>query len=175
MEADQSLTIRVCDCMTGKVDLVATHVPVWTLDSPPTRLHRWWLICGKKSRLTKAFTLRFTAEPASRRTTLAVRRESRSREGSGHRRVPLRAKLPVGARLAREEALKITAASSSRHRATHIAFLTREVAIEGFDARLGQVGGAQAVDQRIHTATRHRRGRKTHTRHHETPPSCVAH
>ncbi|MBK5304650.1 MULTISPECIES: DUF1652 domain-containing protein [Gammaproteobacteria] len=34
MEADQSLTIRVCDCMTGKVDLVATHVPVWTLDSP---------------------------------------------------------------------------------------------------------------------------------------------
>jgi len=34
MEADQSLTIRVCDCMTGKVDLVATHVPLWTLDSP---------------------------------------------------------------------------------------------------------------------------------------------
>jgi hypothetical protein len=34
MEADQFLTIRVCDCMTGKVDLVATHVPVWTLDSP---------------------------------------------------------------------------------------------------------------------------------------------
>ena len=34
MEADQSLTIRVCDCMTGKVDLIATHVPVWTLDSP---------------------------------------------------------------------------------------------------------------------------------------------
>ncbi|MCS3841290.1 hypothetical protein HNR03_005922 [Pseudomonas sp. JAI111] len=34
MEADQSLTIRVCDCVTGKVDLVATHVPLWTLDSP---------------------------------------------------------------------------------------------------------------------------------------------
>ncbi|MET0776958.1 MAG: DUF1652 domain-containing protein [Pseudomonas mandelii] len=34
MEADQSLTIRVCDCMTGKVDLVATHVPLWALDSP---------------------------------------------------------------------------------------------------------------------------------------------
>lgn len=34
LEADQSMTIRVCDCMTGKVDLVATHVPVWTLDSP---------------------------------------------------------------------------------------------------------------------------------------------
>lgn len=34
LEADQSLTIRVCDCMTGKVDLVATHVPLWTLDSP---------------------------------------------------------------------------------------------------------------------------------------------
>ena len=32
--ADQSMTIRVCDCMTGKVDLVATHVPLWTLDSP---------------------------------------------------------------------------------------------------------------------------------------------
>ncbi|VVM75497.1 hypothetical protein PS862_00752 [Pseudomonas fluorescens] len=34
MEADQTLTIRVCDCVTGKVDLVATHVPLWTLDSP---------------------------------------------------------------------------------------------------------------------------------------------
>ncbi|KAA0954819.1 DUF1652 domain-containing protein [Pseudomonas sp. ANT_H12B] len=34
MEADQSLTIRICDCLTGKVDLFATHVPVWTLDSP---------------------------------------------------------------------------------------------------------------------------------------------
>jgi hypothetical protein len=34
MEADQSLTIRVCDCMTGKVDMVAAHVPLWTLDSP---------------------------------------------------------------------------------------------------------------------------------------------
>jgi hypothetical protein len=34
MAADQSLTIRVCDCMTGKVDMVATHVPLWTLDSP---------------------------------------------------------------------------------------------------------------------------------------------
>ncbi|MDQ0121619.1 hypothetical protein J2W17_000556 [Pseudomonas lini] len=34
MEADQSLTIRVCDCMTGKVDLVAAHIPLWTLDSP---------------------------------------------------------------------------------------------------------------------------------------------
>lgn len=34
LEADQSMTIRVCDCITGKVDLVATHVPVWTLDSP---------------------------------------------------------------------------------------------------------------------------------------------
>ena len=33
MEADQFLTIRVCDCMTGKVDLVASHVPVWELDS----------------------------------------------------------------------------------------------------------------------------------------------
>jgi len=30
---DQSLTIRVCDCMTGHVDLVATHVPLWKLDS----------------------------------------------------------------------------------------------------------------------------------------------
>ncbi|MEO8647480.1 DUF1652 domain-containing protein [Pseudomonas sp.] len=34
MAADQYLTIRVCDCMTGKVDIVATHVPLWTLDSP---------------------------------------------------------------------------------------------------------------------------------------------
>ncbi|AWM93358.1 hypothetical protein DJ564_22520 [Pseudomonas sp. 31-12] len=34
MEADQSLTIRVCDCMTGKVDLIATNVPVWNLNSP---------------------------------------------------------------------------------------------------------------------------------------------
>lgn len=34
MEPDQSMTVRVCDCMTGKVDLVATHIPVWTLDSP---------------------------------------------------------------------------------------------------------------------------------------------
>jgi hypothetical protein len=86
MEADQSLTIRVCDCMTGKVDLVATHVPVWTLDSPPRSRH-WWLICGKKSRLIKEFTRRFTVEPASRRTTLVVRRVSRSREGRlGHRR-----------------------------------------------------------------------------------------
>jgi hypothetical protein len=34
VEADQTLTIRVCDCMTGKVDLVATHVPLWELDSP---------------------------------------------------------------------------------------------------------------------------------------------
>jgi len=31
--ADQSLTIRVCDCMTGKVELLASHVPLWTLDS----------------------------------------------------------------------------------------------------------------------------------------------
>lgn len=31
---DQSLTIRVCDCMTGKVDLVATHVPLWELGTP---------------------------------------------------------------------------------------------------------------------------------------------
>jgi len=30
---DQSLTIRVCDCMTGEVDLVATHVPLWKLDT----------------------------------------------------------------------------------------------------------------------------------------------
>ena len=34
LAADQSLTIRVCDCMTGKVDIVATHGPLWTLDSP---------------------------------------------------------------------------------------------------------------------------------------------
>jgi hypothetical protein len=34
MEPDQSMTIRVCDCFTGKVDLVAAHVPLWTLDSP---------------------------------------------------------------------------------------------------------------------------------------------
>ncbi|EJM23981.1 Protein of unknown function (DUF1652) [Pseudomonas sp. GM21] len=33
MAPDQSLTIRVCDCMTGKVDLVASHVRVWELDS----------------------------------------------------------------------------------------------------------------------------------------------
>ena len=31
---DQSLTIRVCDCVTGKVDLMATHVPLWELNSP---------------------------------------------------------------------------------------------------------------------------------------------
>lgn len=31
---DQSLTIRVCDCVTGKVDQVATHVPLWELNSP---------------------------------------------------------------------------------------------------------------------------------------------
>src|SRR5689334_20391999 len=31
---DQSRTIRVCDCMTGKVDLVATRVPLWELDTP---------------------------------------------------------------------------------------------------------------------------------------------
>jgi hypothetical protein len=30
---DQSLTIRVCDCMTGQVDLIATHVPLWKLDT----------------------------------------------------------------------------------------------------------------------------------------------
>ena len=34
MEADQSLTIRVCDCMTGKVELIATNVPIWNLNSP---------------------------------------------------------------------------------------------------------------------------------------------
>ena len=33
MAPDQSMTIRVCDCMTGKVDLVATNVPVWELDT----------------------------------------------------------------------------------------------------------------------------------------------
>lgn len=33
MSADQSLTIRVCDCMTGKVE-IATHIPLWKLDSP---------------------------------------------------------------------------------------------------------------------------------------------
>jgi len=27
------LTIRVCNCMTGKVDLVVSHVPVWELDT----------------------------------------------------------------------------------------------------------------------------------------------
>ncbi|WP_458725515.1 DUF1652 domain-containing protein [Pseudomonas mandelii] len=34
MEADQSLTIRVCDCITGKVELIATNVPIWNLNSP---------------------------------------------------------------------------------------------------------------------------------------------
>jgi hypothetical protein len=33
MAPDQSLTIRVCDCMTGKVDLVVSNVPVWELDT----------------------------------------------------------------------------------------------------------------------------------------------
>ena len=33
MAPDQSLTIRVCNCMTGKVDLVVSHVPVWELDT----------------------------------------------------------------------------------------------------------------------------------------------
>ncbi|KJZ34013.1 DUF1652 domain-containing protein [Pseudomonas sp. B21-040] len=32
MAPDQSMTIRVCDCTTGKVDLVS-HVAVWELDT----------------------------------------------------------------------------------------------------------------------------------------------